>query len=101
MFGICNLAIVPLRENPSDKSEQVSQLLFGEHFKIIEKNSNWIYIELAFDGYLGWIDAKQFQYISEEQFNHLNSCPVELSTDLVDYVHGFDNQVLLRTGLLF
>ena len=39
MFGICNLAIVPIRFEPSDKSEQVSQLLFGEHFKIIEQNS--------------------------------------------------------------
>ena len=36
MFAICNLAIIPLRAEPSDRSEIVSQVLFGEHFEIIE-----------------------------------------------------------------
>jgi hypothetical protein len=37
MFGICNLAIIPLRLEPSDRSEIVSQILFGEHFEILEQ----------------------------------------------------------------
>ena len=37
MFGICNLAIIPLRLEPSDRSEIVSQVLFGEHFQILEQ----------------------------------------------------------------
>ena len=66
MFGICNLAIVPIRAEASDKSEQVSQLLFGEHFKIIELTAKWAQVELAYDNYIGWIDTKQFQKISKE-----------------------------------
>ena len=38
MFGICNLANIPLRIEPSDRSELVSQVLFGEHFIILEQN---------------------------------------------------------------
>ena len=57
--GICNLSIVPLRREPSDKSEMVSQVLFGEHFKIIEKSKQWRKIRLAFDHYEGYIDEKQ------------------------------------------
>jgi uncharacterized protein YgiM (DUF1202 family) len=49
MFGICNLAIVPLRSEPSDRSEMTSQVLFGEHFKILEQTHKWSRIELAFD----------------------------------------------------
>jgi hypothetical protein len=32
-YGICNLAVVPLRAEPSDRSEMVSQVLFGESFE--------------------------------------------------------------------
>ncbi len=72
MFGISNLAIVPIRLEPSDRSEQVSQLLFGDHFKILEQMDNkWTKITTAFDNYEGWIDNKQFIYINEEQYNSI------------------------------
>ena len=35
-YGICNLSIVPLRSEPSNKAELVSQVVFGEHFKVLE-----------------------------------------------------------------
>ena len=94
MFGICNLAIVPLRFEPSDKSEQVSQLLFGEHFKIIDQNSKWVFVELAYDGYKGWIDAKQFQFIAEEYFIILSNTPNVLSADLIEYISTPTNQLI-------
>ena len=34
MFAICNLSSIPLRIEPNDRSEIVSQVLFGEHFEI-------------------------------------------------------------------
>ena len=37
--GICLLRIIPLRREPSEKSEMVSQLLFGEVYEIAENNS--------------------------------------------------------------
>ncbi|HBS53138.1 MAG TPA: hydrolase Nlp/P60, partial [Flavobacterium sp.] len=41
MFGICNLAIIPVRAEPSDRSEIVSQVLFGEHFEVVEELKQW------------------------------------------------------------
>ena len=67
-YGICHLSIVPLRFESSDKSELVSQLLYGDHFKIIEKRKHWSKIRLAFDSYEGWIDNKQYQEIDENQY---------------------------------
>ena len=58
-YGICNLSIVPIRFEPSNKSELVSQLLYGNHFKIIDQRKLWCKIRVAFDGYEGWIDKKQ------------------------------------------
>ena len=94
MFGICNLAIVPIRAEASDRSEQVSQLLFGEHFKIIELTAKWAQVELAFDGYIGWIDTKQFQHISQEDFLLLSESPIILNADLIEYVTTGNNQLI-------
>jgi len=49
MFGICNLAVIPLRLEPSDRSEIVSQILFGEHFELLEKQKHWRKVKLHFD----------------------------------------------------
>lgn len=94
MFGICNLAIVPIRFEPSDRSEQVSQLLFGEFFKILEETPKWSKIETAFDQYQGWIDNKQFQKISENQFIELSETPEVLSSDLIEYITNPENELI-------
>lgn len=86
MFGICNLAIIPLRFEPSDKSEIVSQVLFGEHFEITEKFQQWYKIKLQYDDYEGWIDTKQCQIISESNFKQLSKETIILNTDLIQYV---------------
>jgi gamma-D-glutamyl-L-lysine dipeptidyl-peptidase len=91
MFGICNLANIPLRIEPSDRSEIVSQVLFGEHFSILEKQKQWIKIKLQFDDYEGWVDEKQFQYISEKDYDNLSQQEIILNSDLLEYVTGKDN----------
>lgn len=93
MFGICNLAIVPVRAEASDRSEQVTQLLFGEHFKIIEMTAKWAQVELAYDNYIGWIDVKQYQPITEEYYDILNNTPIVLNADLVEYITTPNNQL--------
>lgn len=63
--GYCFLAAVPLRREPSDRSEMVSQLLQGEVFDVLEREEKWSLIRNHFDGYEGWLDNKQ--YILESQ----------------------------------
>jgi len=94
MFGLCNLANIPLRIEPSDKSELVSQILFGEHFTIIEQNQKWSKIKLAFDDYEGWIDNKQFQEITEDQFLQLSNDAIVLNADLIEYITSPQNLLM-------
>ena len=86
LYGLCDLSIVPLRGEPSDRSELVSQVLYGEHFKILEKRKNWSRIRLAFDNYEGWIDNKQFVEIEEDQYQSMDQSPLTISSDMIDYV---------------
>ncbi len=58
--GQCLLSFIPMRAEASDRSEQVSQLIFGETYEVLEENEKWYYIETSFDQYRGWIDKKQF-----------------------------------------
>jgi len=58
--GQCLLSFVPMRYEPFDRSEQVSQLIFGETYEVLEENEKWYFIETSFDHYRGWIDKKQF-----------------------------------------
>ncbi|BDB53396.1 C40 family peptidase [Flavobacterium ammonificans] len=94
MFGICNLAIIPLRAEPNDRSEIVSQVLFGEHFEVVEELKQWRKIRLQFDNYEGWVDFKQFQIISETDYKILSKEPITLNADLIDYISAPNNTLL-------
>jgi cell wall-associated NlpC family hydrolase len=47
-------------KSPSKVSEITSQLLYGEKFKILSKNKNWLKIKTSFDNYIGYIRNKNF-----------------------------------------
>ena len=94
MFGICNLSIIPLRLEPTDRSEIVSQILFGEHFTIIEKDKQWSKVKLHYDNYEGWIDSKQYQTISSENYETLCEEAIILNGDLVEFINVPDNSLI-------
>lgn len=83
-FGICILSLVPCRKEPADQSEIVSQLLFGEHYKVIDQRAKWLLVRNALDRYEGWIDRKQFHEISKEEYAHYDkSKHTAVTNDLV------------------
>jgi hypothetical protein len=93
LFGICNLSIVPLRTLESDSSEMRSQLLFGEHFEIIEKQKNWSKIRLAFDHFEGYIDNKQYLEISAVFYKALCKEIPTYSGEILDFVTNQKNEL--------
>ncbi len=92
-YGICNLSIIPLRNEPNEACEMVSQALFGEHFKVLEMRKKWSKIRLAFDNYEGWIDNKQYEEISEDTYFNIHKSTSNLAADLIDFttdeIHNF------------
>ena len=101
-YGLCHLSVIPLRLEPSDTSELVSQLLYGDCFKVLEHRKAWSRIRLSFDKYEGWIDNKQFQLIKESAYKELQKETPTLSTDLVDFISDKNNQlypILLGSNL--
>lgn len=82
-FGVCRLSLVSVRKDPADQSEQVTQLLFGDHYQVIDRTADrkWLRIRLHFDQYEGWIDARQHQSISPEYYEHINHAEFKITTD--------------------
>lgn len=94
-YGLCNLSIVPIRAETSDSSEMVTQVLYGDTFKILESRKKWSRIRLYFDKYEGWIDNKQFLKISEEDYTKLNKVSPQLSSDLANFIIMEQEQLML------
>lgn len=92
-FGICNLSITPLRAEPSDPSEMVSQVLFGDYFKVLEKRTKWSKIRVSSDNYEGWVDNKQYLEITENEYHSLLKSPLVLSAELIDFISD-ENEIL-------
>jgi gamma-D-glutamyl-L-lysine dipeptidyl-peptidase len=80
-YGICNTTQIPLRSTPSEKAEMVTQLLFGETYSVLDKQNNWLLIQIHYDSYEGWIDKKQHHPISENAIKLLINKPVSVSID--------------------
>jgi len=67
-FGFCNVAVIPLRSEPSHRAEQVTQLLFGERAEIIEvNNKDWARVVCLWDGYEGWCRYAQLTVLSKKE----------------------------------
>jgi len=85
-FGICIVSIAPMRKLPDDRSEMVSQALFGEAFEILGTQKNWAQIKLAYDGYIAWIDVKQMLYIDEFRYNSLTEEEYQMVGDIAQII---------------
>ncbi len=71
-YGINLNSIIPLRAEPDDRSEMVSQLLIGESFTYTDKKSSFYKISNSMDNYTGWIDEKSITSITPDEYNELN-----------------------------
>jgi len=69
IYHLCRVAVAPLRIEPSDRSEIVSQLLFGDRVLLLEKTEKWCRVITHHDQYEGWMDYKQLKLIREAVYH--------------------------------
>lgn len=66
-YAFCALSVVPVREEPKDSAQQVTQLLFGEPVEILTHGQPWLKIRSFLDAYEGYIDHKQVLALTEKE----------------------------------
>ena len=93
-YGICTLTIVPLRAEASERSEMVSQILFGETYEIMEATDKWVRVITSADGYEGWISRVQVNPIDEALYDEMLKQESALTCHAVTAVRKADGSVL-------
>ncbi len=91
MFGISNLSSIPVRTEPTEKSEMCTQILLGEHYSILEEANKWVKIKLFHDAYEGWIDQKMVTNISKTEFKKLSTKEQPVTTEIFNIVQQIDH----------
>ena len=99
-YGISILSIVPMRNEAADQSEMVNQILFGEHFKVLDERKKWSKIRLAHDSYEGWICNKQYVEISKEDYIQLDKDISTITTDILDIITKDQHQPIVIGSIL-
>ena len=87
----CSVSVSPMRAEVSEKSEMISQILYGETCEILETEGNFSKIKMDFDAYEGWINS-----------SILKKQNAEISKNLVTQTFGVfdlpDGRSLLSVG---
>ena len=55
-----NFSLGNINSKPSNNSETLSQILYGEKFKVLKNKRNWVKIKTYFDNYIGYIKKNNF-----------------------------------------
>ncbi len=119
-IALCHLSVVPVRSGSTDRSEQLSQLLFGEMVECLEwKGRAWVKIRCTWDTCIGWVQARQItpitnteQILFEDKYAYCldlfqpllcgdNSMPVTIGARLPDFdgmKFTFDGKTYFYSG---
>ena len=74
LYGVANIAVVPLRKEPNHRAELVSQLLFGDAYCVAEVASDWMLIRTCDCDYEGWMDARLHNPLQTKDLKKYLSC---------------------------
>ena len=83
-----------MRKENNHRSEMVSQLLYGDCFKIIGTKKDWLHISTLIDSYTGWIDNKQSHTIEESIAKKVGVETPSYATQLIDYLETQNNELI-------
>ena len=86
MFAINHCTVTPVRQEPSEGSEQLTQLLFGEVCEVLDRLPRWTKIRSTLDGQEGWVDFKMLSPApmssQDVKGEGVISVPMAIATDM-------------------
>jgi hypothetical protein len=82
-FLMCVVPVCPVRKDSSHKSEQVSQLLFGEVAETLETGKEFVRVRCVHDDYEGWCQQSQLTEIDDE----MALAPASVACEYLNVVH--------------
>lgn len=99
-YGMCTQEAVAVRKTTNSKSEQVTQLMFGDGYKVIKYSADkkWVYIQNAFDKYEGWIRKFEYFETTEWFYSQVNKKNFPICADLKATVVWRNKKITISFG---
>ncbi|HIP47366.1 MAG TPA: hydrolase Nlp/P60 [Lutibacter sp.] len=97
-YAVSYLSVLPLRAEPSHRSEMVSQILFGEYLKVLETREEWSYIQLEQDTYKGWVETFQITAVTKKEYEQITQSPKVKVLDNLTTITFDNNKLTLVKG---
>jgi hypothetical protein len=66
IFGIVNVSVTPIREEPRHSSQMVDQAILGNYVKLYQKEEDWFLCQTEYN-YVGWINKTAIQKCDEKE----------------------------------
>ena len=82
-FFVCIVPVCPVRAEAAHRSEQTTQLLFGEVCELLETSKDFSRVRIVYDDYEGWCQTNQLAEVGSELPNGL---PNVIAADWVNKV---------------
>ena len=93
MHGVANLSVIPMRAEPSERAEMVSQLLFGDAYSVVDENDNWLKISTFNCKYEGWINRKNHNPLHEKDVEDYLNAPKYVVRDYLLFIKTFESNI--------
>lgn len=86
-YGICPLSMVPVYKSAEDTSGWITQLLYGEVFKIPETRKSWSRIRTSADQCEGWVQNTQIAQLESTKYAALKAPDgIRIASDLISHI---------------
>jgi hypothetical protein len=97
--ALISVPVLPLRAEPSERAEQVTQLLYGEQVELLENQDGWSLVQNRADGYQGWATSKMLTPVSAPFLARLDTYDSFLLAEPLVFFRGVDvGQLYLPAG---
>ncbi len=98
MLTICTYPVIPVRSEPSECAEMVTQILFGEAYEVLKIEGRWAEVSICDYVYTGWIDYKLIGNLSEAEVTRwLSAEPVVVPPPFLRVRRDDDPALILLT----
>ncbi|MFN8578091.1 MAG: C40 family peptidase [Candidatus Sericytochromatia bacterium] len=72
-YGVVNLPVMQIRDNPRHSAQLITQALFGMGLKVIGKSQekpDWIQVSMDDDKYIGWAKKADIWFINKKEYDN-------------------------------
>jgi len=97
MYAINKCTVTPVRQEPSEGSEQLTQLLFGEVCEVLDRLPRWTKVRSTLDGQEGWVD---FKMLSPDEIGENRTIPTTVVASPIAVATSLEDgeELLLTLG---